>query len=556
MSIRIRIVAGYVTALVVLLIIGLTSHFNTKRLIEDSHWVTHTHSVLEGVERLSSALHDQDSGLRSYVMTGNADYLEASRMGEANARTALDEIARATSDNPAQQRRISELRGLLSAQHEHWATTLREYQEHGADAGRKLGQSDAGRSGMQALDAMARAMSDAEAHLLTVRNQATEDSADEALSFTAWGTASAFLLLGVLGYYITHSIVEPIRRITEGAGTIGAGNLKFRVNMKRSDEIGELSIAIDRMAENLDSTLVSVESEKRSRERMESLLATIAETANDLVSATAEISAATSQQSAGAQEQAAAVAQTVTTVNAVVQTSEQAADRARTVADTAQRSLEVSRTGRRVVDDSVQMMGTVKERVEASTDGILALAEQAQSIGAIITSVTEIAEQTNLLALNAAIEASRAGEQGRGFGVVAAEIKTLAGQSKKATLQVRQILGEIQRATTSAVMSTEECTKSVNSAVAVIVQAGETIRALSEVISQASQAATQIAASAGQQASGTAQIHQAMQNIDQVTVQNLGSTRQMEQAAKDLNLLGGRLRERLSSFERGLVGQS
>lgn len=556
MSIRNRIVFGYVAALAVLLVIGTTCYFNTRRLIADSHWVTHTHAVLESVERLTGALHDQDSNLRSYLLTGGADYLEAARMGEAAARTSLDEIARLTADNPAQQRRVSEMRGQLSSQHEHWTNTLRAYQERGADAGNLLGQSSAGKSGMEALEGTGRALADAEAHLLTVRNQATEDSAEQTISFTIWGTASMFLFLAVLAYLITRSIVVPLQQITEGANHIGGGNLKYRIGVERKDEMGLLSDALNVMAENLGRTLVSVESEKKGRERVESLLATIAETANDLVSATAEISAATSQQSAGAQEQAAAVAQTVTTVNAVVQTSEQAADRARVVADTAQRSLEVSRTGRKVVDESVQMMGTVKERVEASTEGILSLAEQAQSIGTIITSVSEIAEQTNLLALNAAIEASRAGEQGRGFGVVAAEIKTLAGQSKKATLQVRQILGEIQRATTGAVMATEECSKSVNGAVSVIVQAGETIRALTEVITQASQAATQIAASAGQQASGTAQIHQAMQNIDQVTVQNLGSTRQMEQAAKDLNLLGGRLRERLTSFERGVVGQS
>jgi methyl-accepting chemotaxis protein len=386
---------------------------------------------------------------------------------------------------------------------------------------------------------------------LAQRSVTTEDGFTRSMSLMIWGTLFAVGLLALIGTWVTRAITGPLMALTEGAGQIGAGNLQFRLKLDRTDEIGVLSGALNRMAENLSKTLVGAETERQARERVESLLGTIAETANDLVSATAEILAATTQQSAGAQEQAAAVAQTVTTVNAVVQTSEQAADRARVVADTAQRSLEVSRSGKKVIEDSVQLMSTVKEQVEASTEGILSLAEQAQSIGTIIASVTEIAEQTNLLALNAAIEASRAGEQGRGFGVVAAEIKALAGQSKKATQQVRQILGEIQRATNGAVMTTEECSKSVNGAVNVIVQAGEIIRGLAEVIQQASQAATQIAASAGQQAAGTAQIHQAMQNIDQVTVQNLGSTRQMEQAAKDLNLLGGRLRERLTRAERG-----
>jgi methyl-accepting chemotaxis protein len=554
MSIGKRIGLSFGAALAMMIALGMVALFNTRSLVDDSNWVTHTHAVLENLQRLSSALRDEDADVRSYVLTSDSEYLERSRMAEASARAALEETAKLTVDNAGQQRRIADMRALLTAQGEHWNVATREFQTHGYEAARDRVKSGAGQRGMEEIERLGRVMVDEETRLLSLRNFATNNSVQMTYNVLTWGTLLATLLCGVLSILITRGFTVPLRVLTDGAGHIGAGNLSHRIAIKRKDEIGLLSDALNQMADNLGKTLVSVETERQGRERMEGLLATIAETANDLVSATAEIMAATTQQSAGAQEQAAAVAQTVTTVNAVVQTSEQAAERARVVADTAQRSLEVSRTGKRVIEESVQVMGTVKERVEASTEGILSLAEQTQSIGTIITTVAEIAEQTNLLALNAAIEASRAGEQGRAFGVVAAEIKALAGQSKKATQQVRSILGEIQRATNGAVMTTEECTKSVNSAVGVIMQAGDTIRSLADVISQAYQSSTQIVASAGQQAAGTAQIHQAMQNIDQVTVQNLGSTRQMEQAAKDLNLLGGRLRERLTRIERGVVG--
>ncbi len=274
------------------------------------------------------------------------------------------------------------------------------------------------------------------------------------------------------------------------------------------------------------------------------------ETTGILASSAAEILAATTQQASGASESSAAVAETVTTVEEVTQTAEQATQRAQAVAGSSQRAAEIGKTGRRAVEESVVGMVGVKEQVESIAGSILALAEQAQAIGEIIATVNDIAEQTNLLALNAAVEAARAGEQGRGFAVVAGEVKNLAEQSKKATVEVRRILGEIQRATSAAVMSTEQGTKQVTATTKQVTEAGETIRALTDAVSEAAQAAVQIVASAGQQAAGMTQIRQAISNIHDATQQNLASTKQAERAAQDLNALGTKLLD-LVSGNRG-----
>lgn len=265
------------------------------------------------------------------------------------------------------------------------------------------------------------------------------------------------------------------------------------------------------------------------------------DTSNVLASTAAEILATTTQQATGATESLAAVTQTAATVDQVVQTAEQSAERARAVAASAQHAAEVGRDGRRAVETTVTAMSELGERVGSIGDSIRVLADQAQAIGEIISTVTDLAEQTNLLALNAAIEAARAGEQGRGFAVVAGEVKNLAEQSKAGTVRVRQIVEQIQRATTDAVTTTEQGNRKVAEVTAEVTEAGETIRKLAEAVAAASQAAAQISASADQQSVGMSQIRQAIGNIQQASQQNLAATRQAESAAQELNRAGARL---------------
>jgi PAS domain S-box-containing protein len=272
------------------------------------------------------------------------------------------------------------------------------------------------------------------------------------------------------------------------------------------------------------------------------------ESVSQLAAASVELLAATSQQAASAEEQVASLTETVATVNEVAQTAEQAAQRVRAVAESSRRVDELGKAGRKAIDDTLEAMEAAREQSESTAESILELAEQAQTIGEIITTVNDIAEQTHLLALNAAIEASRAGEHGRGFSVVAAEVRALAEQSKKATQKVRQILGQIQKATNAAVLGAENGAQRVNATMMAASRAGETIKTLSELLGEAADTALQVAASAGQQATGTAQINQAMRAIEEAVRQNLGSIKQVEQAAADLNALSERLKELLGKL--------
>ncbi len=135
------------------------------------------------------------------------------------------------------------------------------------------------------------------------------------------------------------------------------------------------------------------------------------------------------------------------------------------VAGKAQESLDFSQKESDSVKANIQMMLTLKQKIQTIAELILELSDYIQQIGNTVGIVEDIAEQTNMLALNAAVEAARAGEHGKGFAVVAGEIRKLADESKQATTKISSLINDIEQATNSTVMATEEGTKEIESGV-------------------------------------------------------------------------------------------
>lgn len=339
------------------------------------------------------------------------------------------------------------------------------------------------------------------------------------------GIVVAALLTILLSLAIQRSITAPLRLFMRFVERVGKGDLTEEAPLDRRDELGQLAERLNQMVRGLRDVAAQTRG--------------VAESLN---AATAEILASTQQQAAATAEQAAAVHQANATVTEISQSGSQITERARALAAAANATSSSSSAGLQSVQNTTGTMESIRQQAEAVAENVVALSEKTQAIGDIISTANEIAEQSHLLALNAAIEAAAAGEHGRSFAVVASEMKSLADQSKQATVQIRSILGDIQKAISSSVMLTEEAVKRVESGRRQADVADNSIRTLTANIEESVQAFQQIVAGSNQQQIGFEQVAQAFRNIGVASEQTATSTKQSEKAAANLNALAQQLR--------------
>jgi len=319
------------------------------------------------------------------------------------------------------------------------------------------------------------------------------------------GVAVVAVLLGVLcSFFITRSIVWPIRKAVEVANTVAAGNLTSQINDKGTDETAQLLHALRVM----NDSLVRVVSEVRQSSDSISTGSTEIASGND------DLSQRTEAQASNLEETAASMEQLTATVKQNTETSRQASQLAHVAREAAFKGGEV--------------VGEVVKTMEDITSS-------SRKIADIIGVIDGIAFQTNILALNAAVEAARAGEQGRGFAVVAGEVRTLAQRSAQAAKEIKGLI--------------EASVTSVDAGSRLVGRAGQSMDNIVTQVQRVTDLIGEITAASEEQSNGIAQVGSAVAQLDQVTQQNAALVEQNAAAAESLRMQAGNLTEVVNAFK-------
>ncbi len=248
-SVGAKIAGSFSLALLMLGIIGVLAFASIRKMIAANHWVIHTYQVVGKLEDVLSLLKDAETGERGFVITGEAQYLEPYTAANKVIDQRLQELRDLTRDNPSQGIRIDRLNILVNSRLSVLleAINLRKG-PGGFQAARAEILTGRGKEIMDNIRVVVAEMEQEELRLLAIRNRKAEASARNTLAVIALGVPLAFILLGLLAVALTRNIAIPLKKMTDVAGQIAAGDLTVSLPLApRRDEVGVLAESFSRM---------------------------------------------------------------------------------------------------------------------------------------------------------------------------------------------------------------------------------------------------------------------------------------------------------------------
>lgn len=419
------------------------------------------------------------------------------------------------------------------------------------------------------------------------------------------GTAALGSLIAIaLAIAIIRSITRPVGEGVRVFESLATGDLTRRMNFDRQDEIGRLGQASDRMA----ATLCEVVTQIRS------LAGRLGESANELSGVSHDLLSQSHEMATQAETVAAGTEQLSQNISSMAAASEQMCVNIASISSASEEvSVNVGTISANAESGS-RIVGTVTESVNHITNSLQEVARDAkkgsemthearelsaaanQAMRQLLQAATEITKvtdviktiaiQTNLLALNATIEATSAGEAGRGFAVVAGEIKDLANQSGQSAEEIARKIEGVQAGTREAVRVIELVTRSIgeintsagriSDAVATQTETAGRIasdialarkgvddiaRSIAEVAkgandasnntAEAAKAANDASRNAAEAATASQSIATNIHGVSEATRLNNSSAVKVDEAARRLKEIAGRLQKSVEHFNTG-----
>ncbi len=307
-----------------------------------------------------------------------------------------------------------------------------------------------------------------------------------------------------LGVIVAGIISKPLIKLLSAANKIADGDLDVIITAETKDEVGSLSLAFKKMADNLNEIMLN-----------------ISMAAEQVAAGSRQVSESSMALSQGATEQASTVEQLTAALEEIASQTEMNAEGAN----------KASMLAGSAKDNALQGNDQMHDMLKAMDD----INDSSNNISKIIKVIDEIAFQTNILALNAAVEAARAGQHGKGFAVVAEEVRNLAARSANAAKETTEMI--------------ESSIRKVDGGTKIAGHTAEALNRIVEDITKVSDLAADIATASNEQAQGITQVNQGVMQLSDVIQANSATSEESAAASEELSSQAELLKEQVIRFK-------
>jgi twitching motility protein PilJ len=414
----------------------------------------------------------------------------------------------------------------------------------------------------------------------------------------------ALLVIASLTLLLRRAIVKPIEQLQQTTKAFSEGNKEARATVFATDEVGQLAMTFNQMADSINISARKLEEQAKKRqaeadfqrqekERLqqgvinllldiegaqqgdltvrakidEGEMGSIADAFNATISSLREIvsqvktaanqvhesafssEASVEKLSDEATTQATVIAETLNSVEEVGQSIQSVADAAIEAAAIAREALVAAQDGDKTMDQTVSSIGNIRASVAATSKKMKRLAESSQEISKIVHIISGISEKTNLLAFNASIEASRAGENGQGFRIVADEVRRLAERVTDSAKEIEQLINTIQIETGEVLQTMEASTTQVVTGSQLVAQTKETLQGLAAISLKIDQVLQFISATTVSQAQASQIVNQTMQEVAAIAQTTSSESKAVSSALQQLVEVAEKLQNSVSRFQ-------
>jgi PAS domain S-box-containing protein len=125
---RRRVTVGFIVAVLLTIFIGVSSWRGARRAEQDAYWVSHTHEVMQTIQRTSRHVIEAETSARAFALTGQDPLLSNYRKARVSILEDENTLRHLTADNPGQQRRLDVLWTQVNTATEFAANIIAERQ--------------------------------------------------------------------------------------------------------------------------------------------------------------------------------------------------------------------------------------------------------------------------------------------------------------------------------------------------------------------------------------------------------------------------------------------